>query len=231
MSAPFPDGLLRWTGDWSPTTLYRYGDIVLASTNVSYVCGVPTSLNQNPVPAPSASWAPFPSSGGAAPQVYQATYYNSVAQTLISGDTDITFDKTAPWNNTGGYITHTNGTKNFTVVQTGVYQLDFNAFISANGATWGTGANKIISIDITRSPTLEQAVITQSYLVATTVNYSQIVTTTFYLVAGDVINLRLSGFFAGGPPTALGVVNTIDLNTFFTWRYIAPGGATGVEQI
>ena len=65
MAAPaFPSGILRWAGDWSATTLYHYGDIVLASTNISYVCGITSSLNQNPAPPPSIAWAAFPNQGG-----------------------------------------------------------------------------------------------------------------------------------------------------------------------
>jgi hypothetical protein len=162
--------------------------------------------------------------------VYQATYYKSAPQNLTSGDTDITFDLTGSWNNTGGYITHVDGTTAFTVVQGGIYQLEYNAFIFANAATWGTAANKTISIDITRSPTVEQAVISQAFLAASAVNYSQVISTTFYLQAGDVINLRLSGFFTNGPPSALGVVNTFDLNTFFSWTYISSGGALAYQN-
>jgi hypothetical protein len=151
----------------------------------------------------------------------QATYYKSADQTLTSGNTDITFDQTAAYNNTGGYITHTDGTTDFEVGQAGVYQLEFNSTVSANGGTWTTATNKVIAIDITRSPTAEQAVIASSSVMASATNYAQSVSGTFYLEAGDVINLRLTGTFASGPPTALGLANTIDLGTFFTWRFIA----------
>jgi len=210
----FPTGILRFAGNWSNTQKYLYGMYVIASGS-SYACGAVSDIGTDPTVQPSLVWFPFPS------PVYQATYYKSAPQNLTSGDTEISFNLTGPWNNTGGYITHTDGTTAFTVVKRGLYQLEFNAFIFASAATWGTGANKTIAIDITRSPTVEQAVVSQSFLTASAVNYSQLVSTTFYLIEGDVINLRVSGFFSGGPPTALGVVNTIDLNTFFTWRFIS----------
>jgi hypothetical protein len=194
--------------------------------NAQAITGVSQASISSIVGVSTINGLPYPPSS----TVYQATYYKSVAQTLTSGDTDITFDLTGAWNNTGGYITHVDGTTSFTVVQAGLYQLEFNAFIFANAATWGTGANKIIAIDITRSPTPEQAVISQAFLTASAVNYSQLVSTTFFLQAGDVINLRLSGFFTGGPPTALGVVNTIDLNTFFSWTYISSGTALAYQN-
>jgi hypothetical protein len=153
--------------------------------------------------------------------VCQATYYKSVVQDLTSGNTDVTFDLTGLWNNTGGYITHTNGTTAFTVVQAGLYQLEFNATILANGATWTATSNKSIAIYITRNPTAEQTVIANTSLQASTNNYAQCIIATFYLEAGDVINLRINNTFAGGPARVQCLQNTFDLNTFFTWRFLA----------
>ena len=166
---------------------------------------------------------------GSAPQVYQATYYKSANQNLTSGATDITFDSTGEWNNPGTYISHTNGTTDFTVGVTGLYQMEFNAFINANGASWNLLTNKNVAIDITRTPTAEQAVIANTALQANAggggggvgVNYAQCVTATYYLKVGDVINLRVANTFTGGPPSAEGLLNTFDLNTFFTWRFIS----------
>jgi hypothetical protein len=160
------------------------------------------------------------------PPAIQATYYKSASQNLTSGDTDMTFDLTGAWNNDSGYITHTSGSTAFVVVTPGLYQLEFNAFVFANAATWAATSNKTISIDITRSPTTEQALITQAFNTASATNYSQSLCATYNLVAGDVINLRLSGFYTGGPPSALGVVNTIDLNTWFSWRYVGEGSVS-----
>jgi len=153
------------------------------------------------------------------PPVYQATYYKSVQQNLVSPDTDITFDLTGSWNNPNGYITHVDGTKDFTVVQTGLYQLEFNISVNANGATWNAGVNKVVSIDITR--TTEQAVIQNSSSVANSLSYQQSVVTSYYLVAGDVINLRSTLAYATATPFAVGFLNTFDLNTFFNWRFIS----------
>jgi len=153
--------------------------------------------------------------------VYQATYYKSIQQNLLNPDTDITFDLTGAWNNTNGYITHVNGTKDFTVVHTGLYQLEFNISINANGATWNTGVNKVVSIDITRPTIAEQAVIQNSSSVANSLSYQQSVVTTYYLLAGDVINLRSTLAYASATPFAVGLLNTFDLNTFFSWRFIS----------
>ena len=155
--------------------------------------------------------------------IRQGTFYKSAAQNLTSGNTDITFDLSGAWNNTGGYITHTDGSADFTVVQTGLYQLEFNAVVLVNNGTWTTTSNKTINIDITRPSIAEQALITSSGLQGLQ-SYGQCISGTIYLVAGDVINMRLGNIFTGGvptPPQAQQLQNTFDLNTFFTWRYIS----------
>ena len=149
-----------------------------------------------------------------------AQYYKSVNQNLTSGSTDITFNLTQPWNNDGGYITHTNGTSNFTVVQSGLYQLEFSATINANGATWNVGTNKVISLDITRIGIAEVVAIGQANNTATTTSYIQSVCSSFYLVAGDIINCRVQNNYATATPNVAGITNSFDLNTFFTWRFI-----------
>ena len=152
---------------------------------------------------------------------FQSTYYKSVDQNLVNGSTDITFDQDAAWNNGGGYITHASGSKDFVVVQGGLYQLEWNVSIAANGASWNNSVNKIVSIDITRSPDAEQIVIGQTAIMAIGVDYTQSICSTFKLEVGDVINLRNHLAFSTATPFAKGVQNTYDLNTWFSWRFIA----------
>ena len=161
--------------------------------------------------------------------LYQATYYKSANQNLINGSTDITFDQDASWNNDNGLITHTSGSADFVVAQSGLYQLEFNVSVNANAATWNTANSKVISIDITRSPNAEQVVIGQTAVTATTQNYTQSVVSTFRLETGDIINLRVQGNYSTATPFAQGVQNTIDLNTWFSWRLLNSGtqGLTG----
>jgi hypothetical protein len=150
--------------------------------------------------------------------VFVAQYYKSTNQNLITGNNDITFDLTQPWNNTGGYITHTNGTSNFTVVQTGLYFIEFNTNIQGTGVAW-TG-QKSVNIDITRPPIAEQVVLQQSATQNSGTDYGQSISSTFYLVEGDIINCRVFNVYSAGTPLARGVQNTFDLNTFFTWKFI-----------
>lgn len=157
----------------------------------------------------------------------QATYYKTVAQNLTSGNTDITFDGVGAWNNDGGYITHVNGTTGFTVVQTGLYQLEFYIAVLVNNGAWTNtplnSANKTCNIDITRPTIAEQGILTNTSLQGSQ-NYGQSVSGSFYLIAGDVLNMRVGNIYTGGvptPPQALGLQNTFDLNTFFTWTYVS----------
>lgn len=164
------------------------------------------------------SWV-VPGANPLTPPLFTAQYYKSVNQNLTNGSTDITFDLTQTWNNTGSYITHTSGTANFVVVQSGLYQLEFNLTVNANGATWNVGTNKVISIDITRGVTPETVAFGQANNTATLTNYIQSTCATYYLMTGDIINCRCQSNYATATPNAAGAVG-FDLNTWFTWKYI-----------
>ena len=212
-----------------PMNLNAQGDIGMVSqTYISLECVQPMSVIINNDSGVTGQYLGSDGEGNVVwvtpptPQVYQATYYKTAAQTLTSGSTDITFDLSGTWNNTGGYITHTNGTAAFTVTKTGLYQMDFNTTVLANGAAYAATSGKSVSINITRSPSAEQTVIVNTALQATGQNYGQSVSSTFYLLVGDVINLSVGNTFTGGPPTVLGRgAANFDLNTFFTWRFIS----------
>jgi hypothetical protein len=148
---------------------------------------------------------------------YLATYYKSAVQNLVSGPSDVTFDSIGSWSNEG-HITRTSAT-DFTVSIAGVYQLEFNTTILQNGATWSTTVNRSVSIDVTRSPSAEVLVVVQSALIGNG-NYAQAISGTFNLLVGDVINLRVTNTFVGGPAQVQCIQGTADLNTFFTWTFI-----------
>lgn len=212
------------SGNGLLTIVQSGNDIIFTeSENPTFV-----SANISTLTVDTINGTPYSPGGGGS--VYQATYYKSVQQNLINGSTDITFDQTASWNNIGGYITHTNGTTDFTVVQTGLYQLEWNASIAANGGTWSVANSKAISIDITRSPTAEQVTIAQTAVTATTQDYIQSVSASFYLTAGDVINCRVQGNYATATPFVRPLANTFDLNTWFSWRFISLAGATAYQN-
>jgi hypothetical protein len=146
-------------------------------------------------------------------------YYKTTNQNLTNGNTDITFDAIQPWSNEGGYITLANNTPNFTVNQTGIYQLELNITVNFNGATWNVAQNKVISVDITRIGITEQVAFGQANVVATGGNYIMSCSSTFYLVKGDIINCRHYSNFATATPNIAGAIG-FDLNTWFSWKYI-----------
>jgi len=164
---------------------------------------------------------------------YQATYYLSANQNLSgpggAGTTDITFNTLAPWNNDGGFITHVPGSKDFTVDTPGLYQLEWNVSVLANGSTW-TNTLKQISVDITRTGSPEAITIAQNTTIPSGNNYGQSLSATFSLEAGDVINCRIVNIWIGTPNIAQAIGGSgIDLNTWFTWRFI-PSADTTIEN-
>jgi len=164
---------------------------------------------------------------------YQATYYLSANQNLSgpggAGTTDITFNTLAPWNNDGGFITHVPGSKDFTVDTPGLYQLEWNVSVLANGSNW-TNTLKQISVDITRTGSPEAITIAQNTTIPSGNNYGQSLSATFSLEAGDVINCRIVNIWLGTPNIAQAIGGSgIDLNTWFTWRFI-PSADTTIEN-
>lgn len=220
------------TWEWNGVAWNAITETPIGATGIQGATGLTGATGPKGDPG-GATGATGPSGpAGITSPLYQATYYKSENQTLTNGSTDITFDQYASWNNENGLITHSSGSANFVVVQGGLYQLEFNLSVNANGATWNVNTNKVVSIDITRSPNSEQVVIAQTSVVAASQNFTQNVVSTFNLVAGDVINLRHFGNFATATPFVQGVQNTFDLNTWFSWRLLNFGtqgltGATG----
>jgi hypothetical protein len=149
-----------------------------------------------------------------------AQYFKSAGtdQNLTSTNTDITFDEKQVWSiDDGAFITHVPGSANFTVLQPGIYTLEFNTVVSIGTATLTAGTNRNIGIDITRGSELN--IITQTMTSAPSLSYGQSVSATVFLEENDIINCRIGAIFTGGPPQALAVAGFFDYNTTFTWKY------------
>jgi len=209
--------------DWFPFP----PDAVAGVTSLNTLTGAITLAAGTGISlTPVANTITIANTGGTS-TVYQATYSKSANQNLTSGPTDMTFNQTGSWNNTGGYITHTSGSTDFTVVQAGLYKLDFNATMVGTSGNW-TDLLKQISIDVTRSPNPEAIIIAQNASIPTARNYGQSLSGSLYLEAGDVINCRINNVFTG-TVTALGSASG-DLNTFFSWTYISAGTALAYQN-
>ena len=150
--------------------------------------------------------------------VYKGQYYKTATQNAPSGTTDVTFNGTASWNNTNGYIAHTDGTADFTVQQAGLYQLEFALYMTANGSTW-TVLSKDVAINITRSPIAEQQILWNRFSTASPLTWGNSVVGTIRLQAGDVINCAVTQTVTG-TPLIQGLQNTFDYNTTFTFTVI-----------
>ena len=152
------------------------------------------------------------------PPVYAAQFYKSASQNAPSGSTEVTFDTAPSWNNINGFMTHTNGTADFVVQQAGLYQLEFAVYMTPNGSTW-TVLSKDVAINITRTAIAEQQVLWNRFNTASPLNWGNSVIGTVRLQAGDVIQCVVTQTVTG-TPLILGVQNTFDYNTTFTFTVI-----------
>ena len=160
------------------------------------------------------------------PEPFIGQYYKTTTQNAPTGTTEVTFDAEVNWNNTNGYITHTNGTADFSCQQAGVYQLELNLFMSANGSTWTTLA-KDVAINITRIAIAEQQILRNRFSVATSIDWSNTLVGTVELQAGDIVQCVVTQTVTG-TPRIQGLLNTFDYNTTFTFTYVKQLANIGV---
>ena len=164
--------------------------------------------------------------------LYIGQYYKSANQNAPTGSTEVTFDTATNWLNTNGYIDHTNGTADFTCLQAGVYQLEFSAYMSANGSTW-TVLSKDVAINITRIGIAEQQILRNRFSSTSGLDWSNSLVGTVELQAGDIVQCVVTQTVTG-TPLILGVQNTFDYNTTFTFTYVkqlANIGAPGMNSL
>jgi len=143
-------------------------------------------------------------------------YWRVGSEVLASGTDTITFTDAQTWNNTNGYITATLPSQNFTVVQAGIYQVEFAVTIAANAATWSSGRSA--SIHITRGS--NQSILQQTVNPISGQSYYLQIVGTLRLNAGDVISCVHNGTNTAGNVAAVGLQNTFDYNTTFTWTFL-----------
>lgn len=239
-----PIDILRYAGIWNAASTYQYGMFVQSSlVNNSYVL-ITASLTggSDPSVALAPNWVAFPTNNagvlsvGVSPPlllsgtaqdpvidypILQGTYYNTSNLPLTSPDTDITFSTAEP-GNLGINIQHVAGSEDFTVTTPGLYQLEFNASIFGNGATWTAATSKYISIDLTRdvSPPLTKSIISQYANNPPGLDYSQSICATYNLIPGDVLKCRIHITFTGVTSPEARADDSFDLNTWFSWRFI-----------
>jgi len=146
-------------------------------------------------------------------------YYRATGEVLGSGTDQITFELAQTWNNTNGYITWTvagGQGGNFTVVQAGIYQVEFALTILGSAATWNGGRSA--SIAVLRGT--NQSLLVQTVNPISGQGYVIQIVGTLRLNAGDVITCVHGGTNLTGQVTAAGLTNTFDYNTTFTWTFL-----------
>jgi len=143
-------------------------------------------------------------------------YWRVGAESLGSGVDTITFTDAQTWNNDNGYITANLPSQTFTVVQAGIYQVEFAVTIAGNGATW-TGSRSA-SISITRGST--QSLLQQTVNPISGQSYFMQIVGTLRLNKDDVISCVHNGTNSAGNVLAVGLQNTFDYNTTFTWTFL-----------
>jgi hypothetical protein len=148
-----------------------------------------------------------------------ATYYKDTSQNFPSGDTSITFELLKSWSDTT-LITQTSPT-DFTVNQSGIYQLELNVTISnLSGSTW-TNFSKYIQITLNRNGT-DRTIGAQFGYANSGSNFILSLSLTYELLENDIINLKVISFHTSNLSiSSPNPFDTFDLNTYFTWRAIS----------
>lgn len=147
-----------------------------------------------------------------------ATYYKNSPQNLSTGTSIITFDNSMSWSNTD-LITQTSPTE-FTVNQSGIYQLEFNIQINPTSATW-TDFSKRIMINLIRNSG-NRSICMQYGYANSGAQYGLSVCLTYELLENDVLDCVFFSNHTGQVQVApINNVDPHDLNTFFTWRVVS----------
>jgi hypothetical protein len=147
---------------------------------------------------------------------YVGQYYRTASETLSSGADNITFQAAQTWNNDNGYITINLPAQTFTVVQAGLYQIEFSISIAPNGATWAGG--RYAAVAVLRGT--NQSLLQQNGNPVSGNAYAMQVVGTLRLNAGDIINCVHNGNNTAGQVQARGLENGFDYNTTFTWTFL-----------
>jgi hypothetical protein len=145
-------------------------------------------------------------------------YFKTTNQNTTINATAVTFDGAQTWNSGLDHIQLTTP-QNFDVLITGIYQLEFCMAVLANSATWANNSSKQAGITITRGT--NQVVLANTTSIPSGFSYNVQVVGTVRLAAGDIVQcIHNATSLNAGTPLLLGLANTFDYNTTFTWTYI-----------
>jgi len=149
-----------------------------------------------------------------------ALFSSSTAKVLLTTGTTLGYDTNATYNSPI-VVNSFNAPSNistFTIGASGLYSIEANTAVAANGSTWANPL-RTLNLRLTRGGTT----VTMSGMTANItsgVDYTLHSSCVFPLKVGDTIQVQHTGTIATGSPTALGLQNTFDLNTWIVFQYI-----------
>jgi hypothetical protein len=149
-----------------------------------------------------------------------ALFSSSIPKNLSGGGTTLGFDTNASYNSPVVVNTYdgVSNTSTFTIGASGLYSLEVNVSVAANGATWSVPL-RTLSVLLSRGGTLV-TMAAATVNISSGVNYTVHSSSVFPFLVGDTLQMTLTGAISTGTPTVLGVANTFDLNTWVTFQYI-----------
>lgn len=148
-------------------------------------------------------------------------FSKSAAENLPTGSTVIGFDTNNSVNSpiiTNQY-TLVGDNSTFVVNTSGIYTVEGNISVSANGATWAV-LQKTFGVQLTRGATSNILIGSVTANQTSTNNYSFHVNFTFPFLVGDQIQFVHTGTVTSGTPTALGLASGFDLNTWCVFTFV-----------
>lgn len=149
-----------------------------------------------------------------------AVFSSSISKTLLTGGTVLGFNTNASYN-TPIVLNTFNGASNistFTIGASGLYSLEANVSVSANGATWSAPLRSLNVLLTRGGTTVTMAASTVN--ISSGVDYTIHSSSVFNFRVGDTIQFQLTGAITTGSPFAVGTTNTFDLNSWITFQYI-----------
>jgi hypothetical protein len=197
--------------------------VAVAGSGIGLTPGVPTAQD---ITIDNTGVLSLDGATGALSSLFGIYYFTAPQALLVSGPNDMVFNTAVTGTNTTA-ITWTGPSANFTVAQKGLYQLMFQATVAINSTAPATNftntGNRVLSVDITRSPAVEVNILTTAQLVVSNLNYTQSVCGIVPLEVGDIINCRVASIYTGNPPAAFGIgASAPNYRTFFSWLLVKP---------
>jgi hypothetical protein len=150
-----------------------------------------------------------------------AIFSKSANENIVTGTTVIGFNTNASYNSPIVLNTYTAGSDNstFTFGASGLYGVELNVSVSANGSQWTGSPLRQVSFVLTRGGTTA-TIGSDTVNITSGIDYSIHAHIVFPFLVGDSLQIQHIGVVTSGTPLILGLANTFDLNTWAVFSYI-----------